>query len=109
DHSWPRTTRTSIRVFRGSGFMRGSAMYRITLINMPFANLSIPSIALTQLKAVVESRLTEQVSINLLYLNHDFANYLGLDLYDVIVNSKESQNSGLGDWFFRQTAFPSLP
>jgi len=84
-------------------------MYRITLINMPFANLSIPSIALTQLKAVVESRFTEQVSINLLYLNHDFANYLGLDLYDLIVNSKESQNSGLGDWFFRQTAFPSLP
>ncbi len=84
-------------------------MYRITLINMPFANLSIPSIALTQLKAVVESRLKDQVSINLLYLNHDFANYLGMDLYDLIVNSKESQNSGLGDWFFRQTAFPSLP
>lgn len=84
-------------------------MYRITLINMPFANLSIPSIALTQLKAVVESQFKEQVSINLRYLNHDFANYLGLDLYDLIVNSKESQNSGLGDWFFRQTAFPSLP
>ena len=70
-------------------------MYRITLINMPFANLSLPSIALTQLKAVVESHFKEQVSINLLYLNHDFANYLGLDLYDLIVNSKESQNSGL--------------
>ena len=84
-------------------------MYRITLINMPFANLSIPSIALTQLKAVVESRFKEQVSVNLLYLNHDFANYLGLDLYDLIVNSPESQNSGLGDWLFRQTAFPSLP
>ena len=84
-------------------------MYRITLINMPFANLSIPSIALTQLKAVVESRFKEHVSVNLLYLNHDFANYLGLDLYDLIVNSPESQNSGLGDWLFRQTAFPSLP
>jgi ribosomal peptide maturation radical SAM protein 1 len=84
-------------------------MYRITLINMPFANLSLPSIALTQLKAVVESRFREQVSINLLYLNHDFANYLGLDLYDLIVNSKESHNAGLGDWFFRQTAFPNLP
>ena len=84
-------------------------MYRITLINMPFANLSIPSIALTQLKAVVESRFKEQVSVNLLYLNHDFANYLGLDLYDLIINSPESQNSGLGDWLFRQTAFPSLP
>lgn len=84
-------------------------MYRITLINMPFANLSLPSIALTQLKSVVESRFKEQVSINLLYLNHDFANYLGLDLYDLIVNSPESQNSGLGDWFFRQTAFAGLP
>ena len=84
-------------------------MYRIALINMPFANLSLPSIALTQLKAVVESRFQEQVSVNLLYLNHDFANYLGLDLYDLIVTSPESQNSGLGDWFFRQTAFPSLP
>jgi ribosomal peptide maturation radical SAM protein 1 len=84
-------------------------MYRITLVNMPFANLSLPSIALTQLKAVVESQFKEQVSIDLLYLNHDFANYLGLDLYDLIVNSKESQNSGLGDWFFRQTAFPNLP
>lgn len=84
-------------------------MYSITLINMPFANLSLPSIALTQLKAVVESQFNQQVSVNLLYLNHDFANYLGLDLYDLIVNSKESQNSGLGDWFFRQTAFPDLP
>src|ERR1051325_2451834 len=84
-------------------------MYRIALINMPFANLSLPSIALTQLKAVVESQFKEQVSINVLYLNHDFANYLGLDLYDLIVSSKESQNSGLGDWFFRQTAFPNLP
>src|ERR1044072_8770934 len=84
-------------------------MYRIILINMPFANLSLPSIALTQLKAVVESQFNEQVSVKLLYLNHDFANYLGLDLYDLIVNSKESQNSGLGDWFFRQTAFPDLP
>jgi len=84
-------------------------MYRIVLVNMPFANLSLPSIALTQLKAVVESQFNEQVSVKLLYLNHDFANYLGLDLYDLIVNSKESQNSGLGDWFFRQTAFPDLP
>lgn len=83
-------------------------MYRIALINMPFANLALPSIALTQLKSLVESHFREQVSVNLLYLNHDFANYLGLDLYHLVVNSPESQNSGLGDWFFRQTAFPDL-
>jgi hypothetical protein len=69
-------------------------MYRIALINMPFANLSLPSIALTQLKSLVESHFKEQVSVNLLYLNHDFANYLGLDLYHLVVNSTESQNSG---------------
>jgi hypothetical protein len=80
-------------------------MYRIALINMPFAKLPLPSIALTQLKAVVESQFKEQVSINLLYLNHDFANYLGLDLYHLIVNSTESQNSGLGDGSFDRLPF----
>jgi ribosomal peptide maturation radical SAM protein 1 len=84
-------------------------MYKIALINMPFANLSMPSIALTQLKTVVESRFKEQVSIDVLYLNHDFANYLGLELYELILSSAEAQNSGLGDWFFRQTAFSDLP
>jgi len=84
-------------------------MYNIALINMPFANLSMPSIALTQLKAVVEDRFKEQVSVELLYLNHEFANYLGLNLYDLIISSPESQNAGLGDWFFRQIAFPDLP
>src|SRR2546421_4297220 len=75
---------------------------------MPFANLSMPSIALTQLKTVLKNRFKEKVSVNVLYLNHDFANYLGLRFYDLILNSEESQNSGLGDWFFRQTAFPEL-
>jgi len=35
-----------------------------------------------------------------------FANYLGLELYDRITEFADSQNSGLGDWFFRQVAFP---
>ena len=84
-------------------------MYRIALINMPFADLAMPSIALTQLKAVVEERFTDQVSVNVHYLNHDFAKYLGLDLCELITDSADSQNAGLGDWFFRQTAFPELP
>src|SRR5215213_1485830 len=81
-------------------------MYRIALINMPFANLHMPSIALTQLKSVVENRFTNEVSVDVYYLNHDFANYLGLELYDRITESADSQNAGLGDWFFRQIAFP---
>jgi ribosomal peptide maturation radical SAM protein 1 len=83
-------------------------MYKIALINMPFADLAMPSIALTQLRAVVEQRFKDQVSIDIYYLNHDFARYLGLELYDRITHSADSQNAGLGDWFFRQTAFPEL-
>lgn len=81
-------------------------MYRIALVNMPFANLQMPSIALTQLKSVVEDKLQNEVTVDTYYFNHDFANYLGLDLYEHITRSAESQNSGLGDWFFRQIAFP---
>ena len=73
-------------------------MYKIALINMPFADLSLPSIALTQLKAVVEERFKDQVSVDVYYLNHDFARYLGLELYESITSSADSQNAGLGDW-----------
>jgi len=75
---------------------------------MPFADLAMPSIALTQLKAVVEQKFKDQVSVDVYYLNHDFARYLGLELYESITSSADSQNAGLGDWFFRQTAFPEL-
>ena len=80
-------------------------MYKIALVNMPFANLQMPSLALTQLKSVVESRFNDQVTADVFYLNHDFAHYLGRDLYSTILGG-EAQNSGLGDWIFRQAAFP---
>lgn len=83
-------------------------MLRIKLINMPFADVSIPSIALTQLKSVTEERFKEKVDIEILYLNHDFGNYFGIDLYRWISNGSASNNSGFGDWLFRQEAFPEL-
>ena len=83
-------------------------MYKIALINMPFANLQMPSLALTQLKSVVESRFKDQVTVDVFYLNHDFAHYLGKDLYSTILGG-EAQNSGLGDWIFRQVDFPDQP
>src|SRR6185437_3363434 len=84
-------------------------MYRIALINMPFTNLELPSIALTQIKSMVEKRFQAQVSIDIHYLSHDFARYLGLDCYEYLGRSFGSLNAGLGDWFFRQVAFPELP
>jgi ribosomal peptide maturation radical SAM protein 1 len=81
-------------------------MFKISLINMPFANLSLPSIALTQLKSVAEQRLGAGVRVRILYLNLNFAHYLGVDLYRYFINALQANNSGLGDWIFRQIAFP---
>ena len=84
-------------------------MFRISLINMPFAALQRPSIALTQLKSVVESKFQQRVFVEIHYLNQDFGHYFDLNLYSWLAFSSESQNSGLGDWFFRQSAFVDLP
>jgi len=78
---------------------------KVSLINMPFATLQFPSIALTQLKSVTDSRFGEQVRTRILYLNHDFSNYFGLEIYQAL-NSVQASNAGLGDWMYRQLAFP---
>ncbi len=79
-------------------------MYRISLINMPFTAIEIPSIALTQLRTVVEERLGDQVRVRILYLVHDFVHYLGQEAYADLSNT--TSTTGLGEWFFRQVAFP---
>jgi ribosomal peptide maturation radical SAM protein 1 len=83
-------------------------LYKISLINMPFANLSLPSIALTQLKTVIDERFGPEARVRILYLNQDLAHYLGLDLYEYVTGALQANNSGLGDWMFRQVAFPDL-
>jgi ribosomal peptide maturation radical SAM protein 1 len=79
-------------------------MYQIALLHMPFARVDLPSIALTQLKSVVESAHPGRVEVRIVYANHDFARYLGMELTSDIITT--STNIGLGDWFFRQVAFP---
>lgn len=51
-------------------------MFRVSLVNMPFASVTMPSLALTQLKSVLEEHFKDQI--------------------------RDAENSGLGDWFFRQ-------
>src|SRR5215475_14858545 len=82
-------------------------MYNIALINLPFADVNVPSIALTQLKHVVECAYADKVTVQILYLNHDFAHYIGEDLYREIATGLQHHTSGLGDWLFRQAAFPN--
>lgn len=84
-------------------------MVSMALVNMPFAALQRPSIALTQLKAVVDRQLGDRIETTVLYVNQDFGRFLGVDRYQYLVGSMNFLNSGFGDWFFRQAAFPELP
>jgi ribosomal peptide maturation radical SAM protein 1 len=84
-------------------------VYKIALVNMPFVGLELPSLALTQLKSVVDAALGDRATTSIFYLNHDVARSIGVDLSEMISTSAEAQNAGLGDWFFRQVAFPDAP
>src|SRR5215208_5253589 len=82
-------------------------MHKIFLMNMPFAETRMPSIGLTQLKSVVESTFKEQMSVSIIYLNQEFVQYLREPkLLREIIQAQKSHTSGVGDWFFRQSAFP---
>lgn len=81
-------------------------MYKISLINMPFADLWFPSIALTQIKAVLEQQFEDKVSVRVHYMNQEIAKYLGVRLYCYMSNSLDTNMAALGDWFFREIAFP---
>jgi ribosomal peptide maturation radical SAM protein 1 len=83
-------------------------MYKISLINMPFASCRMPSIALTQIRSIIQSEFAEKVSIDIAYLSHDFAEFIDVDRYHYISNSMQALYAGFGDWFFRQVAFPEL-
>ena len=89
-------------------------MERITLITMPIVAVNCPSIGLTQLKDVTRRAHGERVDVRLLYLQHDFARFMQersggrSDLYEIFCGN-QMHNTGLGDWFFRQAAFPELP
>jgi len=81
----------------------------INLVNMPFAMLHAPSIALTQLKSVLLHNFPEEVKVDVHYLNHDFGRMLGSSAYNFIGNSMGGLVTGLGEWMFRQAAFPDAP
>src|SRR5215208_3492963 len=82
-------------------------MHKIFLMNMPFADITLPSIGLTQLKSVVDSTSKEDVSVEIIYMNQEFVHYLDeRKLLREIIGGQKSHTSGVGDWFFRQSAFP---
>lgn len=83
-------------------------MYKIALINMPFGGLHIPSLALTQLKAVLIRDFDTRLKVDILYINHDFSGFFGLDLYRFLSDNGVTTVTGFTDWIFREVAFPEL-
>ncbi|WP_321473488.1 RiPP maturation radical SAM C-methyltransferase [uncultured Paludibaculum sp.] len=83
-------------------------MYEVVLVAMPFGGLMMASLSLTQLKSVVQEAYPGRVRVRIAYATHDFAAYLGADLYQEIALGFQHHTSGLGDWLFRSVAFPEL-
>jgi ribosomal peptide maturation radical SAM protein 1 len=79
---------------------------QVRLLHVPFAMRRLPSLGLTQLQAVVRADPELDANVTVDYLHHDFARILGSELYDFVAGSKASTTAGLGEWFFRQSAFP---
>ena len=84
-------------------------MKKVVLLNMPFAALDSPPLGLIQLKSVVDAGFAGRVDCRVLYPNLDFARWLGgIDSYVGAIDL-EGLTSGIGEWFFRQSAFPDAP
>ncbi|MEM7396466.1 MAG: RiPP maturation radical SAM protein 1, partial [Verrucomicrobiota bacterium] len=79
---------------------------KIVFINMPFASLGMPSLALTQLEGLMKTRFPGRVDARTHYLNLDFAEYLGDVSYYQHAIIGDGFMTGIGDWYFRQSAFP---
>ena len=86
--------------------VRREAMLKIVLLNMPFAAYHLPSIGLTQLKAVVDKQLGDRVETRIAYANIDFASSMGLELYESITSSGDHLQAGFPEWFFRAPRLP---
>lgn len=78
--------------------------FQLALIQMPFAALQLPSIALAQLHWVLSERFGERLQIRTLYANLDFAHTIGLETY--LELTALTGDAKLGEWLFRPFAFP---
>src|SRR6202046_2470801 len=83
-------------------------MLRVALVNMPFADWHRPSFALSQLAALTRLEFPDEADVEVHYLNQDFASYLGVPTYAAMAGDVDHLMTGMGDWLFRQIAFPGL-
>ena len=83
-------------------------MLRTALINMPFAQARRPSLALAQLRSVLQAALPGRAECNILHLNIDFVKWFTPPDYRMLAGF-DSMAAGVGDWFFSAAAFPDAP
>ncbi len=79
---------------------------KIALLSMPFLSPQLPSLGLTQIKARLKEIPGEVVEVKIFYINHDFYNEFGPDLYLRI--HSDSTYTFINDWIFRTAAFPGI-
>lgn len=79
---------------------------KIAFVNMPFGMTCMPSLGLAQLESVLKERFGNRVQVATHYLNLDFARQVGdMDLYHHPY-SPHGYMAEVGEWFFRDVAFP---
>jgi ribosomal peptide maturation radical SAM protein 1 len=78
---------------------RARAGWPVALVNMPFASVSGPSLALGLLKPIVTSH---GFDVKTFHLNVDFAAQVGVPVYEVLC---EYGRLAIGDWVFSLAAF----
>ncbi len=82
---------------------------RISFINMPFGELTLPSLGYAKLEQILKKTFGDKVQVDTLYLNMDYALHVGdLSLYNHAL-SDYGFLTDVGDWLFRQAAFPESP
>ena len=67
-------------------------MFKIALINMPFADAPRPSLSMTQLKKVISEE--HPVDVDIHYFNQEFSKFFGYELFQFI---SSQYTAGLGD------------
>jgi len=85
----------------------GREPLRVALVVMPFYDLTMSVIGISQLESIVNSDLPDIATATAIYGNHFLAARLGVSFHQAVCS--EGVDSGIGDWLFRQVAFPELP
>jgi magnesium-protoporphyrin IX monomethyl ester (oxidative) cyclase len=61
---------------------------------MPFSQIEFPAFGLTQINSVLQSRFPE-LDTEIIYINHEYAKYIGLHNYRGLFDTNQGANNGL--------------